>query len=236
MTFPITFPFEFPGPYSPSVELESLEGTGLSWIPSHGDADVALLLDQFQRKPRLVALIRALASEIQDLDDAAWQVLTERGLDNAIGAQLDMIGKVVDLARAGWDDEVYRGHLRAQILVLRSDATWPALLAILDVLEVDVSLSMISEPGPASMLIALGAPTDDDFPAAELFLVIVRAKAAGVRFVIEFPTFDVSESFTWADGDVDQADAARGWADDDDADLMTSGGYWIGDLATTETR
>lgn len=240
MTFPTSFPFSFPwggDEFSPLLGHESIEGTSLEWIASHCDEAKALFIWQFRDKPRLAALVCALLDGIygeggvQELENVAWQCLTERWLDTGAGEQLNVIGRIVDLPRLGWTDDAYRLLLGARILVLSSDGTWPDLVGIMSALELAIAFAEIDEPGMASMRIILGEPLVGEITTDDVFRFLVAAKPAGVRFVLEFPPVAIDETFTWADGDDEQADEARGWADDAD----TLGGYWAGELATTET-
>lgn len=68
-------------------------------------------------------LVRSYADEVQALDAAATDLLALTSLDNAIGVQLDGIGQIVGLARAGLSDSQYRLLLRAQIRINTSGGT-----------------------------------------------------------------------------------------------------------------
>jgi hypothetical protein len=231
-TLPLTLTFTFSDDYSPPDALRALDGTELAWIESHCDDGQALLISEYQDKPRLKAMLCALLAGVQDLDDAAWQVLTERWLDTSVGVQLDVIGAIVDLKRKGWGDEVYRPLLGAQILVLISKGDWPGIVDIMTALGIDVSISSISEPGKAEMRIILGAPFEAGaITAADAFTMIKRAKPGGVRLVFEFPAVDIADTFAWSDTTSTVTDYARGWGADD----SSTGGRWADDLATTET-
>ncbi len=219
--------------YTPGPDLEALEGTTLEWTASHGDAGVALLLMQFKGKPLMEATVRALLAGVQDLEDATWQVLTERWLDTAIGEQLDLLGSIVGLGRRGWTDSTYRTLIRAQILVLRSSGTWPELFAILEALGVTLTLTTIVESYPAAITITLGEYLDGDIAAAEVFDRVDAARSATVRFVLEFPVSELADTFAFADDDAassEVADAARGWGDDAGA----TGGQLVDSLANSE--
>ncbi len=232
-SFPLTFPFTLGGcGYRPPDELLALEGTELAWIASHCADGKSLLLAQFRGKPRLEAVLCALLRGVQELDDATWQVLTETWLDTAVGVQLETLGDIVDLPRRGWSDEVYRTLLRAQVLVLRSSGTWPELLRVLEVIGVTLTVTRVSEPYPAAAVVALGEPFGVSITSADAFGLLDRARPGGVRFDLEFPMAAAAASFTWADGDVEQAEVARGWPSDDTA---TDGGLWADVHSTEET-
>ena len=227
VTLAESLPWSFGG-YVPPDDLRELEGTNLAWIESHCDDGLALLLSQFRDKPRLAAMLCALLAGVQDLDDAVYQTLTERWLDTAVGVQLDQLGTIVDLPRRGWVDETYRTLLRAQVLVLRSEGTSVDLFGVLEAIGFTLSLTS-AEEHPAAIVFTLGEPFGVQITEVEAFELLERAKPAGVRLDLQFPTTAVASSFTWADGEAEQADTARGWGND----AATTGGLWA-DVVSTE--
>lgn len=236
-TLPTTLPGDASG-YVPLDGLEAIDGTDLAWVSSHCEEGKSLLISQF-RKPRMQAFLCALMDGasgeggIQELENAIWQVLTERWLDTAVGAQLDVIGRIVNMPRRGWLDDVYRRLLGAQILVLGSTGTWPDLVAILGALGATLALVTIAEPGTAAIRIVLGEPFTTDITPADIFRLLVAAKPAAVRLTLLFPTADVDTSFTLgSSADAPELDALRGLGDATGADV---GGYLAGALASLET-
>lgn len=224
--------------YAPIAGLEVIDGTALAWLESHCEESKSLLISQF-RKPRIEAFLCALMDGVegeggglQEVENALWALLTERWLDTAVGAQLDMIGRIVDLPRAGWLDPVYRVLLGAWILVTGSTGTWPDLVAILDALGIEIALVTLAEPGPATLRIVLGAPVET-IDAGLVFAFLRRAKSAAYRFELFFPVVDVASTFTLGDAaDALELDDALGFGDATGADV---GGYLAGALATLET-
>lgn len=218
--FPIMLRTTF-GDYYPPPALREIEGTPMRWTESIADRGESRLISFFRSKPRVVAFLRAvLGAAIQDAHDAAYQLLTERWLDTSIGAQLDRIGWLVNLPRAGWPDETYRQLLRAQVLVLRSNGRWGDLVSILLVLGATPTGIRFADSGPAGGRIV----TVDDFDAGTIggyaiASLLRRAKAAGVRLTFDHPGGAVTESFTLADYDEPQRDLALGLGGvDDDPD------------------
>lgn len=226
-----SFPHRF-GDWTPPEPLRELEGTPIAWVEDHGDDAVALLLSQFQGKPRIEALVRAYLAGVQDLHDAIYQVLIGIWIDGAEGVQLDGIGEILGLPRSGWTDTTYRVFLRAQVLVLRSHGTWPDMVGILRVIGVTLALTSVADSGIAAMRVALGELLDGDVLPADVYRLLLAAKPAGVRLTVEYPTVGAEDSFTWADADVDQADDRLGWPSDDAA---SDGGLWAGELVSTVT-
>ena len=95
----------------------------------HEGKMLARLAEEF-RKPRISSVLRGEAAQYQAIENAYWQLLTEFGVDTAIGWALDVLGRIVGEPRQGALDADYRLRVRARIRVNRSDGT------IEDVIEV----------------------------------------------------------------------------------------------------
>src|SRR5688572_13994483 len=89
----------------------------LTKIADHVEQGLRLLLDQYKDKPRLTALLSSYLNRVQELEDAAWDVRIKRFVDDAVGAQLDGIGRIVGELRQGRDDVTYRLFILARIRV-----------------------------------------------------------------------------------------------------------------------
>lgn len=129
------------------------------------------------------AFVDALTSQVQPLEDAAWELLTLRFLAVAEGAQLDVIGEHVGLTRQGLGDEWYRTWLYIQIAINSSqgdaerliDLTlrisraqfvhylckFPAVALLYSHVACDVSkLSLVQRAAPAGVRVVQVASTD----------------------------------------------------------------------------
>jgi len=92
------------------------------------------MLDQFHGSINLRLLAESYLQQAQDLEDAAWPILAERGLANMTGDRLDGLAGNIGLKRSGRDDDDLRKAITAELLVLRSNGTADELIAILAVL------------------------------------------------------------------------------------------------------
>jgi len=85
-------------------------------------------MDDTEGNRKFRDLICALSRESAELKIACNAVINGFDVDSAIGYQLDLIGKVVVLARRGYDDDRYRTFIKIQINSIlsaqRDDANW----------------------------------------------------------------------------------------------------------------
>lgn len=100
-------------------------------IPDHKARAVAMLLSQFQDKPRIVALVEALAEGVQLQEDDTFSLIVSRTLKASAGALLDQWGTLVGEPRGGFEDIDYRRFIDARMLANRSEGTLDHLIAVL---------------------------------------------------------------------------------------------------------
>lgn len=99
-------------------------------ITDHPEQAVARLIQVFRGKKRFEAVIRAFGRQVQELEDAFWQLLQEQTVDTAIGAQLDVLGRIVGERRGGSSDADYRLRIRARIRTNLSTGTIDDIYAV----------------------------------------------------------------------------------------------------------
>ena len=157
----------------------------------HAAAAITRLPQQFRSKTddpnNIEKLLTASCASIQDLETVCQQVLTQRSIDTAVGAQLDVIGVIVYQDRNGLDDETYRRYLRATIATHRSNGTVENLIRVADLVIFDDDALYTVEPqnyGTVRMRIENLAI--DVGLAATVFTFLARTASTGVRVILEF--------------------------------------------------
>lgn len=210
---------------------------GLTYVPDHQGEAESRLLAQFDDAPKLHALVRALVAPLQTLEQAAFEVLSAFDVESARGAQLDVVGGLIGESRQGRSDTAYRAYVKARILANSSDGSAGTIYAIARALVGEDVLSLrLSTHPPAHYDLdvaatALRFPWDanEEEPAevvaSALADALLLATSAGVSFTVFYQYTDDANTFFFADGDEEQADVARGLADDDEGD---PGGALIG--------
>lgn len=160
---------------------------------------LALLLAQFQDKPRIRALMSVIAAQIQALEDAHDQLLNDRTIEAATDATLDMIGRIVGEGRAGLDDDAYRARIRVRLLINRSNAKHGEILravSLFEGLEDDAEIVELAEVFPAGMRLTYnGEPSTS---VGEITILLRRMKGAGIRLDYIYDTTAVEDVFEFS--------------------------------------
>jgi hypothetical protein len=184
----------------------------LTRVTDHALRATDRLLEQFKDVPGVLAILNALNAQTQAIEDAYWQLFTERSLDTAVGEQLDVIGRVLDEPRAGFVDASYVPRLRAKIRVLRSSGGPVDILKIFKLLlpANNIHFTVI---GAAGFILDIGAVSDVGLlPIYQRFLH--EAKGAGIRAQLLYGgllgSFQLSDN---ANPLVTENDATKGLGD-----------------------
>jgi hypothetical protein len=197
--------------------------TSITHVTDHVASGLALLPTQF-RKPLIEALLTSWLVQLQSIEDASWQLLTDT-LASAVGFQLDQLGQVLGLSRGTLTDFYFRQVLSALVLARRSRGTVEDLYAVMSWLFTGMLPSTMLE-GAASVVIELHDPIQYD--GAKALFVLKVAKAGGIALQLISPPVAESELFTFASsGLLAESDSARGFSDT----AQLTGGQLTGVLA-----
>jgi hypothetical protein len=152
------------------------------------------LLAQYKEKPRLEAVLSAFLTQVQELENAFYQLWTRRLLQTATGKNLDTLGQILDEPRAGRSDANYRAILAVKILAISSDGQAEQLYSIARAMVGESIPLSLTEYFPGAVLLQVLGP----FPLSveEAFRILSRAKAAGVRLSLVYLLTEADEAFT----------------------------------------
>ncbi len=164
----------------------------LSQNTEHKVQGAARRIIQYISKPRFAELLCIFMAQIQDAEDAGFQLATERTVDTAVGVQLDGLGDIVGQTRQGLSDDDYRPLIRARIRANNSEGTAPNII--------DVAVAALNNPGAGKVLYDIKPPAGyllkivDELLFDEHILndLIQDATSAGVRGVLIVPISDVT--------------------------------------------
>jgi|SRR5262245_58163108 len=181
--------------------------TDLTYDPDHVARGVSRLIERY-RKPRTSALLASWLDEVQQAEDALWQLLVERWVTTAVGVQLDVLGRIVGEPRRNRDDDTYRIWISARNMVTRSSGKTTEILAIARTLAGPIVDIALEEYYPAAFLVRLsGTFTLDE--GYQIAYQLKQAKPAGVLFGMTWAA--AADTFRFAPGDTPVASSPRGF-------------------------
>lgn len=186
--------------------------------PNHAEHGILKFAAPFWGKPRWAALFVAIARQIQDIEDAACDVIEKRMIANATGAQLQVLAKLVRQIDPGLGDEVLRNLIRVRIRVNRSLGRLADLLAVFQLLGVDKANREIVPSPPAKLEIYLSGAMP--LPTDMLTDLLNEAAPAGVG-VVTLHDIGGAGAFHFLDNTA-SGPTSGNWSDQ----ATSSGGRW----------
>ena len=182
---------------APTVPIPTVGVT----VPDHVAAALGRLLEQFKNKPNIAALLSALAAPSQPIENALWQLLTQRALSTGIGAQLDAIGALVGQPRNGLVDADYARYIGARIAVNDSDGRVEDLITISrGVLNNAAAVIRVQPEGTATVIVRIHAIAVTLALGTILSGLLDAGVAGGVRLLLEASASVPANTFTFDSG------------------------------------
>lgn len=157
-------------------------------ITDHEERAKALLISQYQQKPRIEAIVGAHATEIQALESVLVDLNTDRSVDTAEGAILDRLGVIVGQTRApGQSDADYRILIKSKIGQNISQGEPERLIEVYKTL-LGAGLVHLGEIFPAGVMLGSDVMAADQAARDVLFGVMEKVAPAAVRldYLCEF--------------------------------------------------
>jgi hypothetical protein len=176
-------------------------------INNHVEQGLARLLRQFKDKPRIRGWAKSYLKQCQLLEDAIYDVMIYRMIDNAVGEQLNVIGRIVGEPRGNNTvDADYKVFLRARVRINRSQGTTGDVLAVLAI--VSKTPVYFAEFAPACLFIeSLSVPDRDP---VVIYTALHATKAAGVKLTYVVPTSETKALVPMSVGESNDFDHAVG--------------------------
>lgn len=142
---------------------------------------------------------KVLGPQFQDLEDAAQTFLTLLDIDNSVGVQLDVIGRIVGQVRSGTDDPTYRLYLKARILANLSTGTVEELYGVF-LAMLGNGIGLIYKPGKIKQFSISIALVLTRIQALLAVKFLGDSKEAGARGLLEWKETADSSMFTFDSG------------------------------------
>jgi hypothetical protein len=188
-------------------------------ITDHVAQAHAKLISLYQDKPLFLAWLDTYVKQVQEFEDAVWQVIRSRFLDEADDVRAEMLGKLVGQPRRGEDLATYKLYISVRILVNRSLARAKDILQIAEILLLDQTAQF--EEGGASFVLRTREPLNALTDPEVIVEMIKAAKGAGIGFLFIYPTVPSGGIFRYT-SESPTADPTEGWG----STTETTGGKW----------
>lgn len=169
--------------------------TELGSVTAHRNKAKHRTIERWKNPEGYAAVRASYADEVQELENAIWSIKYSNLIDDAYGASLDKLGRIVGEGRNGRTDPGYRVRIRARIRVNQSFGTPADLLAICRLL--DTAGFTYTRLGGASYLITMDAPLSGFATAEELAELLGEAEPLGVGGMLTLWTH--ADGFVLAD-------------------------------------
>jgi len=168
-------------------------------ITDHVPRALSRLAQQYRGKPKLAGTVTVLAKQIQEIEDMLFSILAET-VDQAVGAQLDVLGRIVGEERLGDPDSNYRLRIKAGILLNVSSGTPEELLAIFRLLTSDLPGAVVQfeEQYPAALVVRILRVRINS--PSTFAGILQAAKDAGVRALLELSSGGSGNGFCFQGG------------------------------------
>jgi hypothetical protein len=154
------------------------------------DEAESLILHQFAQSPRLKALVRSLTKPFEEVLENIESLCDGRYIDEAWGARLDILGKIIGQPRMGMDDETYKAWISVGIRLNIGSGTSLDVLNILRILLGKIHFNML-EYWCGDLFFVIFAPPK--VPLHALFEITRRATPIGIQ--CHFVKADMNQSF-----------------------------------------
>lgn len=150
---------------------------------------------------RLEKLLTILLTAGQRLENTGYDMLVNRAVDTAVGAQLDILGRIVGQDRAGLDDDTYRRYIRARVASNRSTGKRDELLAIAVLVINSLSASFVGEDKAIATYFMRVDGVAVDGPTMNALMGFIKsAIGAGIRPMVQTAPAVPSGMFKFSGG------------------------------------
>jgi hypothetical protein len=178
---------QLPGGTAIDARGDDVAATDNGEVRLHTPLALSRLIERWkaENNPQLAALLTSYTDEVQELENAIWDVMVGRLTDYASGVQLDALGRIVGQKRDSLGDAAYRAHIKARIRINQSFGQPRDIIAVIKL--VDSSPFHLVEYPTASFAVWFDEPPATTAVGHELPSLIKQTRAAGVSGIVSFP-------------------------------------------------
>ncbi len=162
--------------------MSALQLYAVRILPSDAEAMTPVA---FQGRPRIEALLGAIADQIQVIEESAYDVLVSTSIASASGDALDQWGDLVGEPRGDLIDLDYRRFISARLLANRSGGTPDDLLAVWDLVTAPNTAIRYEPVEPAGFVLwSVRSGFMDDATKRRVARMMGDIKPAGVDMLL----------------------------------------------------
>lgn len=173
----------------------------LTHVLDHAARALARFIEKLKGKPKIAAVSNAFNKQNQEIEDANWQLYSERSIDTAVGNQLDILGVIVGERRDGSIDADYRLRIRARIRANLSNGTvediFKVFRALLGSAAAMATFTWL-DSWPARFVFTIGGVTIPMSQVPIFARFLYDSKAAGVGAHFGSQPIPDADAFTFA--------------------------------------
>lgn len=166
---------------------------------------------------RREALLRALLSEAQRIEDAVQAVYAGRRFGSATGAALDGEGRLVGQLRESRTDEQLRVWVEARKRANRSSGTVDEVLEVIGAVIGGTRTVALDEFPPAGFVVRVAGAAVSSALGRQLVGLVRAMRGAGIRAVLHHLTSSEATAFAF--------DGGTGAGFGDSSDPLTGGAF-----------
>lgn len=164
-------------------------------MSSPSEKGISRLAYQFDTSEKFKGFLESFLAQADEIQIANTQLIEERWLDTAEGAQLDGIGDIVGIERpVGVNDSVYIWMIRAKILINNTDMYVPKQLELLSFIFDGKIVRYYNSVNLSPIYTITGVLTEEELIVFDL---LPTTLGVGVAY-ISIPVYEETFSF---DGD-----------------------------------
>ena len=168
----------------------------LQKIEGHRESAIVKFTPYFWNKPRMASILTAFVDEIQELENAIFEVLDIRAVTSADLPRLKVLGQLVGQEDFDFTAEEYQIAIQARIAANRSNSHWADIKNMLDILAGSGTAHLI-EDAPGEIV------GWSDTMSAKVLSAVFAGTAVESGHSFQVHTITSGTGFTW-DGIPDQ--------------------------------
>ena len=178
---------QLPGGTAIDAEGDTIAADDNGSVRTHTPLALSRLIERWkaENNPQLANLLSSYTDEIQELENAIWDVIVGRLTDYAVGEQLNVLGRIVGQKRESLGDAAYRAHIKARIRINQSFGQPRDVIAVIKLVDT-VDFHLVEYPN-AHFYVWFDEPPTNASIGHELPSLIRQTRAAGVGALVEFP-------------------------------------------------